>query len=88
MREKKAFRTKVVAMMLSCFPSSVSSATTEDAIPERKMRPASCTWPTANGSVLNMAKQVWWTMLDASTSLISIGRCGAKNGSRKMMVLR
>ena len=54
------------------------------AIFERKMRPASCTWPMAKGIADSAMKHTWCTAEEKHTSLARQGMSGAYSGSRKI----
>jgi hypothetical protein len=83
-----------VANVPSCGqPASPHSATTELAMAERKMRPTSCTCPTAKGSVLRSTNASWWMAEERKTSLTrepimgrKKGSCGENNSSRSEQV--
>ncbi len=57
----------VVATIVSCGSSAIASATSP-AIFDRKMSPASCTCPMANGSDDEAVNAVWWTADEKRTS--------------------
>ena len=64
-----------------CFDSLVAmhGSAMSPAILERKMRPASCTWPMAKGREEKVVKADWWTADEKRTSLTS---CAYTAGSR------
>ena len=48
----------------------------EELMPERKIRPASWTWPMEYGREEKVEKQSWWTMELTRVSFIKVGRYG------------
>lgn len=74
--------TSTVPSVTSLFlPALWQASTTEVAMADRKMRPTSCTCPTANGRVLLMLKTIWWTPLLRNTSFTICPRTGWKKWS-------
>ena len=64
--------TSVVATIASGASSFIASAMSP-LIFDKKIRPASCTCPMANGSDEKPENAAWCTMLEKSTSLTSAG---------------
>ena len=71
-------QTRVVEMTSwSGMPSSSAISAISEAIAERKMRPTSCTWPTAKTRLLQRLKTTIWMAELRKISLVSWGRCRA-----------
>ena len=62
--------TSTVASCTSASSCAVASASSP-AILERKIRPASCTWPMEKGSDEKAEKEIWCTVDENMTSLTS-----------------
>ena len=66
-------------------PASLQLLTMLEDMAERKIRPASCTEPMANGSREPSMKEAWCTMQEKKTSLSSTSMYCAKKASLKMI---
>lgn len=82
---KKVVRRSVTSTVPSVtwllLPALWQASTTDVAMADRKMRPTSCTCPTANGRALLMLNMIWWTPLLRKTSFTIWPKTGWKKWS-------